>query len=172
MELGHWVTGSFGSSFTSGSPGHHFDPVWDPSISGFRKMPKMQNVLLKCWNDKSHCQVSVVGLKSLDHAMDCFFCLWLLKILWPENTYSHISRHLEFIIEQGHRVDWFSGSLDSRVTGSLGHKMWPSSISAICVRPRHVMLYRYRQKPIGNESVPIQLARCWFPGLAISNAKI
>jgi len=24
----------------------------------------------------------------------------------------------------------------------------------------------------GNESVPIQLARCWFPGLAISNAKI
>jgi len=24
MELGHWVTGS---SFTSRSPGHHFDPV-------------------------------------------------------------------------------------------------------------------------------------------------
>jgi len=23
----------------------------------------------------------------------------------------------------------------------------------------------------GNESVPIQLAQCWFPGLAISNAK-
>ena len=22
MELGHWVNGSFGSSFTSGSPGH------------------------------------------------------------------------------------------------------------------------------------------------------
>ena len=29
-------------------------------------MPKMQNVHLKCWNDKSHCQVSVIGLKSLD----------------------------------------------------------------------------------------------------------
>ena len=27
----------------------------------------------------------------------------------------HISRHLEFIIEQGHRVNW--------VSGSLGHKM-------------------------------------------------
>jgi len=26
--------------------------------------------------------------------------------------------------------------------------------------------------PIGNETVPIQLAQCWFPGLAISNAKI
>ena len=38
----------------------------------------------------------------------------------------NISRHLEFIIEQGH---WVSGSLDSRVTGSLGHKMWPSSMS-------------------------------------------
>ena len=24
---------------------------------------------------------------------------------------------------------------------------------------------------IGNESVPIQLTQCWFPGLAISNAK-
>ena len=24
----------------------------------------------------------------------------------------------------------------------------------------------------GDESVPIQLAQCWFPGLAISNAKI
>jgi len=34
-------TGSFGhrvngSSFTSGSPSHHFDPVWDPRFSGFR----------------------------------------------------------------------------------------------------------------------------------------
>jgi len=25
---------------------------------------------------------------------------------------------------------------------------------------------------IGNESVPIQLTQCWFPGLAVSNAKI
>jgi len=24
----------------------------------------------------------------------------------------------------------------------------------------------------GNESVPIQLARCWLPGLAISSAKM
>ena len=26
-SLGHRVNGSFGSSFTSGSPSHHFDPV-------------------------------------------------------------------------------------------------------------------------------------------------
>ena len=35
--LGHRVSGSFGSSFTSGSPGHHFDPAWDASFSSFRK---------------------------------------------------------------------------------------------------------------------------------------
>jgi len=28
------------------------------------------------------------------------------------------------------------------------------------------------QSATGNESVPIELAQCWFPGLAISNAKI
>jgi len=31
---------------------------------------------------------------------------------------------------------------------------------------------RLQKSAIGNESVPIQLAQCWFPGLAISNAKI
>ena len=30
---------------------------------------------------------------------------------------------------------------------------------------------RMRVRDIGNESVPIQLAQCWFSGLAISNAK-
>jgi len=25
---------------------------------------------------------------------------------------------------------------------------------------------------VGNESVPIQLAQCWFPGLAVSGVKI
>ena len=63
------------------------------------------------------------------HAMNFYFYLWSLKFIWPENTASRISRHLEFIIEQGHRVNWVCGSLDSRVTGSLGHKMWHSSIS-------------------------------------------
>ena len=99
----------------------------------FEKMPKMQNVHLKCWNDKSHCRVSVVGLKSLD-VSPCNELLLLpviIKNFWPESTSSHISRHLEFIIEQGHRVNWVSGSLDSRVTGSLGHKKWPSSISDV-----------------------------------------
>ena len=41
-SLGHRVNGSFGSSFTSGSPGHHFNPVRDPSFSGFRNKPKIK----------------------------------------------------------------------------------------------------------------------------------
>jgi len=108
----------------TGSPGHHFDPVWDPSFSFFRKKcpecktyiwnAEMTKVIVRCllldWNHWM-----------LVHTMNLYFYLWLLKILWPENTSSHVSRHVEFIIEQDHRVNWVSGSLDSRVTGSLGH---------------------------------------------------
>ena len=38
------------------------------------------------------------------------------QISCPLQTF--VSRHLEFIIEQGHRINWVSWSLDSRVTGS------------------------------------------------------
>ena len=67
-SLGHWVNGSFGSSFTSGSPGHHYDPVWDPSFPGFRKnaqdakrtfeMLKWQKSLsgVCCWTEITGCQ--------------------------------------------------------------------------------------------------------------------
>ena len=133
-SLGQRVNGSFGLSFTSGSPGHDFDPVWDPSFSGFRKNAQNAKRRVYIWN--AEMTKVIVRCLLLDwnhwmsvHAINFYFYLWLLKILWPENTFSHISRHLEFIIEQGHRVNWVSGSLDSRVTGSLGNKMWTSSIS-------------------------------------------
>ena len=47
--------------------------------------------------------------------MNFYFYQRLLKILWPENTSSHRSRHLELIIEQGLRVagfpsHWVDGS--------------------------------------------------------------
>jgi len=64
--------------------------VWDPSISGFRKKPKMQNVHLKCWNDKSHCQVSVVGLKSPD-VSPCNELLLLPMIIKNSHTPTHKS---------------------------------------------------------------------------------
>ena len=136
MELGHWVTGSMGNLGHLSRTGRRviiLTRCETRDFPVFEKMHKMQNVHLKCWNDKSHCQVSVVRLKSLDVSPcnELLLLPMIIKMLWPENTSSHISRHLEFIIEQAHRVNWVSGSLDSRVTGSLGHKMWPSSISAL-----------------------------------------
>ena len=115
-------------SHGTGSVGHR--------VNGFRFLKKCPKCKTHIWN--AEMTKVIVRCLLLDwnhwmsvHAMNFCFYLWLLKILWPENTSSQISRHLEFIrtIEQGHRVNWVSGSLDSRVTGSLGHKMWPSSIS-------------------------------------------
>ena len=94
------------------------------------------------------------------HAMNFHFYLWLFKILWPENTSSHISRHLEFIMEQGDRVNWVSGSLDSLVTGSLGHKMWPSSVSANHSATEPTRLQQRTRKH--------KLARRSVPGLSLS----
>jgi len=133
MELGHWVTGSMGHLGHLSRPGHRvtgssFWPGMRPEFFRFSKnaqnakrtfeMLKWQKSLsgVCCWTE-------ITGFQSMQW-MNIYFYLWLLKILWPENTSSRISLHLEFIIEQGHRVNWVSGSLDSRVTGSLGHKMW------------------------------------------------
>ena len=96
VELGHWVTGSVGHLGHLSRPGHRviiLTRCETRVFPVFEKMPTLQNVHLKCWNDKSYCQVSVVGLRSLDaaHAMNFYFYLWLLKILWPENTSSHKS---------------------------------------------------------------------------------
>jgi len=66
--------------------------------------------------------MSVVGLKLLD-VSPCNELLLLPMIIKFIGSPLHISRHLEFIIEQGHRVNWASESLDFRVTASLGHKM-------------------------------------------------
>jgi len=111
MEVGHRVNGSFGSSFTSGSQGHHFDPVWDREFFQFsKKCPKYKTYI---WN--AEMTKVIVRCLFLDwnhwlsvHAMNFFFYLWLLKILWPENT-SYMSRHLEFIIVQGQLGLWVAG---------------------------------------------------------------
>jgi len=69
MELGHWVTGSMGHLGHLSRPGHRVIILTRCAtrvFPVFEKMPKVQNVHLKCWNDKSHCQVSAVGPKSLD----------------------------------------------------------------------------------------------------------
>ena len=76
-SLGHRVNGS---SFTSGSPGHHSDPVWDPSFSGFRK--KCTKCRTYIWN--AEMTKVVVRCLLLDwnhwmsvHAMNFYFYLWL-----------------------------------------------------------------------------------------------
>jgi len=47
-----------------------------------------------------------------------------------------------------------------------------SSMGYLYLLPTDLLLLWPVRCDIGNESVPIQLAQCRFPGLAISNAKI
>ena len=138
-SLGHRGNGSFGSSFTSGSPGNRViiltrcETVVFPV---FEKMAKMQNLHLKCWNDKSHCQVSVVGLKSL--VSPCNELLLLPMIIKNSLAWEYFFTHKSTFgvhyrtgspSQLGLRVAGFP------VTGSLGHKMWPSSISVCYCSP-------------------------------------
>ena len=115
-------TGPFGSSFTSGSLGHHYDPVWDPSFSGFWKMSKMQNVHLKCWNEKSHCQVSVVGLKSLD-VSPCNELLRLPMIIKKFLAWGYFFTHKSTF--GVHYRTGSTGSAGRWIPGSLGQKCDP-----------------------------------------------
>ena len=46
VSPGQWVIWVIFHVRVTGSPGHHFDPVYDPSFSGFRK--NAQNVHLQC----------------------------------------------------------------------------------------------------------------------------
>ena len=66
MEMGHWVTGSMGHSGHLSRPGHRVIFLTQCETRVFPVFEKMPKMHLKCRNDKSHCQMSVVGLKSLD----------------------------------------------------------------------------------------------------------
>jgi len=80
----------------------------------------------------------------------------------------------------GHRVNWVSGSLDSQVTGSLGHKMWPSSMSgAYCwvfvfwsqsaSQPIITLLRSVRTSSASNWQVPVVTAR-WLVRSAVHSS--
>jgi len=108
MELGHWVTycRSMGHLGHLSLPGHRviiLTRCETPSFSGFRKKcPKCKTYI---WNGEMTKVIVRCLLLDWNHWMSVHvmnFYLWSLKILWPEKTSSHISRHLEFIIEQGH----------------------------------------------------------------------
>ena len=86
--IGHRVNGSFGSSFTSGSPDHHFDPVWDPSFSGFRKNAQNSKRTLEMlkWQESLSgvcCWTEITGCQSMQWTFT--FTVWLLKFL--ESTF-------------------------------------------------------------------------------------
>ena len=92
-SLGHRVNRSFGSSFTSGSLGHWFIILTRCETRVFfrfsKKCPKCKTYI---WN----AQMTKVTVRCplLDwnhwmsvHAMNFYFYLWLLKILWTEKFF-------------------------------------------------------------------------------------
>jgi len=98
MELGHWVTGSMGHLGHLSRPGHwvtlsSFWPGVRPEFFRFsKKCPKCKTYI---WNAEMTKFIVRCLLLDWNHwmsvhanAMNFYFYLWLVKILWPENTFS------------------------------------------------------------------------------------
>ena len=121
MELGQWVTGSMGHFGHLSRPGHRVTILIRREtrvFPVFEKMPKMQNVHLKCWNDKSHCQVSVVGLKSLD-VSPCNKLLLLPMIIKHSLAWEYFFTHKSTF--GVHYRKGSPGQLGLWIAGFLGH---------------------------------------------------
>jgi len=121
MELGHWVTGSMNHLGHLSPPGHRviiLTRCETRVFPVFEKMPKMQNVYLKCWNDKSHCQVTVVGLKSLD-VSPCNELLLLPRIIKNSLAWEYLFTHKSTF--GVHYRTGSPGQLGLRVAGFPGH---------------------------------------------------
>ena len=99
----NWVIGSPGQwvisvIFYVRVTGSSFWPGVRPELFRFsKKCPKCETYI---WN--AEITKVIVRCLLLDwnhwmsvHAMNFYFCLWLLKIFWLKNTSSHVSRHLE-----------------------------------------------------------------------------
>jgi len=121
MELGHWVTGSVGHLGHLSRLGHRVIILtWRETraFPVFEKMPKMQNIHLKCWNDKSHCQVSVVGLKLVD-VSPCNELLLIPMIVKNSLAWECFFTHKSTL--GVHYRTGSSGQLGLRVAGFPGH---------------------------------------------------
>jgi len=78
----------------------------------------MQNVHLKCSNDKSHCQLCIVGLKSLDIS-SCHELLLLPMIIKNSLAREYFfTRKSTFVV---HYRTGSPGQLGLRVAGFPGH---------------------------------------------------
>ena len=127
VELGHWVTGWVGHLGHLSCPGHRVIILTRCETEFFpfsKKCPKCKTYI---WN--AEMTKVIVRCLLLDwnrwmsvHAMNFSFYLWLLKVLWLENTSSwrqwRYCSIFTFIIEQGHHSP---GQLGLRVAGFPGH---------------------------------------------------
>jgi len=126
MQTWNWVTGAMGHLGHLSRPGHRVIiltrcETWVCPV--FKKCPKCKTYIwIKCWNDKSHCKVSVVGLKSLDmsvRAMNFYFYLWLLQIYFL--AWEYFFTHRPKSTFGVHYRTGSPGQLDLRVAGFPGH---------------------------------------------------
>jgi len=124
MELGHWVTGSMGHLGHLSRPGHQVIILTRcetrGGFPGFRKNAQKQNVHLKCRNDKSHCQVSVVGLKLLD-VSPCNELLHLPMIIKNSLAWQYFFTHRPQSTFGVHYRRGSPGQLGLRDAGFPGH---------------------------------------------------
>jgi len=140
MELGHWVTESMGHLGHLSRPGHRVIILTRCETRVLRFSKKAQDKDIKIYIFLVKIRPTVIEI--IDNFKNDHQILLSRRVQTPNSDKNwqtscplhtfvcNISRHLEFIIEQGHRVNWVSGSLYSRITGSLGHKMRPSSMSS------------------------------------------
>jgi len=167
MELGHWVTGSTVHLGHLSRPDHRviiLTRCQSRVFPVFEKMPKMQNVHLKCWNDKSYCQVSVVGLKSLDvspcnellllpmiikNSLACeYFFLTSMTSLLDIYVCAKFKRFSSFVISHTpthkstfgvHYRTGSPGQLGLRVAGFPGHWVaWSQNVTQFNVWSKYV----------------------------------
>jgi len=94
-----------------------------------------------------------------------------------------VSNFFTKFVKRSHFMSWHSNSFDTLFykfrllqrtsvlfIGRFLHKNCNVDCSSLLFC--HISVHPVTQTTIANESVPIQLAQCRFPGLAISNAKI
>jgi len=120
---GQWVIWVIFHVGVAGAPGHRViisTRCETRVFPVFEKMPKMQKVHLKCWNDKSHCQVSVVGLKSLA-VSPCNELLLLPMIIKNSLAWEHFFTHTCKSTFGVHYRTRSPGQLGLRVAGFPGH---------------------------------------------------
>jgi len=84
----NWVTGSMGHLGHLSRPSHRVIILIRCEtrvFPVFEKMPKMQNVHLRCWNDKSHCLKTYIFVKIRPTVVEILtFNKWSSKFYFPE----------------------------------------------------------------------------------------